>query len=279
VAPRDQDVRHLGQVGADVAALDVLAQPDGERVVVAVGGPRTEHVAERHIFPVAVGHLDADRALARDRADDPHVGRLDRVGDVAGQLGDPLDLDARPELDLVARDGRAAGEPGDRGVHVELVEHAGQGGDHLVVGLAPGARCLTGREHVGGWQLVGRIGERQLLHAFLRRRRRVRGRRLPAGRAVRRPRQGDRVVRDLAIEVVVKRPGRDRPGLDAIHRGGDPPARAGAAARRGDRLVLFVIAGFVQFVAGNEGAGTPTHRDVPQLGEPLRDPVDRRRGG
>src|SRR2546430_8653585 len=52
-------------------------------------------------LPVGVGDLHADRALARDRGDDPYVGRLDRVRDVAGELGDPLDLDARPDLDLV----------------------------------------------------------------------------------------------------------------------------------------------------------------------------------
>ena len=37
--------------------------------------------------------------------------------------GDPLDLDAGAELDLVAGHGRAAAEPGDLGVDLELVEH------------------------------------------------------------------------------------------------------------------------------------------------------------
>ena len=130
----DQQVRHLGQVGDDEAALDVLAERDQHRVVVALRHRRAQHVAEHHDLGVGVRDLDADRGLARDRAEDPDVGALDRVGDVAGQVGDPLDLDARAELDLVAGDGRAAAEAGDRAVDVELGEHLLQRGDHLVVG-------------------------------------------------------------------------------------------------------------------------------------------------
>ena len=52
--------------------------------------------------------------------DDPDVGALHGVGDVAQQRLDPLDLDRRAELDLVAGDRRAAGEAGDGGVDLEL---------------------------------------------------------------------------------------------------------------------------------------------------------------
>ena len=159
----DQDVRHLREVRDDVPALDVLAERDGQRVVVGAGHPRPQHVAEGDVLPVDVRHLDADRALARDRADDPHVRRLHRVGDVARQLGDPLDLDAVAELDLVAGDRRATGESGDRGVDVELVEHAGQRGDHVVVGLAACLRRLADAEHVRRRQLVVAVGQHELL--------------------------------------------------------------------------------------------------------------------
>ena len=125
----------MRQVGDDEAALDVLAERDQHRVVVALRDRRAQHVAEHHDLRVGVRDLDADRALARDRAEDAHLGALHRVGDVAGQVGDPLDLDARAELDLVAGDGRAAVEAGDRAVDVELGEHLLQRGDHLVVGL------------------------------------------------------------------------------------------------------------------------------------------------
>jgi hypothetical protein len=60
------------------------------------------HVAEADLLAVGVGDLDADRGLAGDRAQDAHVGRGTAYGDVLGQRGDPLDLDAGTELDLVA---------------------------------------------------------------------------------------------------------------------------------------------------------------------------------
>ena len=66
-------------------------------------------------------------------ADLPGIGtrirtsaRGHRIGDVLGQRGDPLDLDRRAELDLVPRHRRAAGEAGDLGVDLELVEHRRQ---------------------------------------------------------------------------------------------------------------------------------------------------------
>ena len=61
------------------------------------------------------GHLDADRRAAGDRREDAHVGRRHRVGDVLVEAGDPGDLDAGAELELVAGDRRADGhadEPG-----------------------------------------------------------------------------------------------------------------------------------------------------------------------
>ena len=73
-------------------------------------GRRAEHVAERDDLAVGVGDLDADRALAGDRGEDAHLVRGDGVGDVVGERGDALDLDAVADLDLVLRDGRAARE-------------------------------------------------------------------------------------------------------------------------------------------------------------------------
>ena len=112
----DQQVRHLREVGDHEAALDVLAEPDDHRVVVGAGGGGAQHVAEGDDLLVDVGDLDADRRLAGDRAEDPHVGGGDGVGDVLGERGDLLDLDRRAELDLVAGDRRAAGVAGDLGV-------------------------------------------------------------------------------------------------------------------------------------------------------------------
>ena len=149
----DEQVRHLGEVGDDVAALDVLADAHDHRVLVAAGRLAAQHVAEADLLAVGVGDLDADRATCPGSAtEDAHVGRGDGVRDVLGQRGDPLDLDARAELDLVAGDRRAAGEAGDLGVDLELVEDLGERLDDPVVGRAarlvrasPGSRsALSG---------------------------------------------------------------------------------------------------------------------------------------
>ena len=60
------------------------------------------------------GHLDADRRSTRDGRQDAHVDGGHRVGDVLLQAGDPGDLDAGPELELVAGDRRADGHPEQR---------------------------------------------------------------------------------------------------------------------------------------------------------------------
>ena len=117
----DQQVRHLGEVGRDDLALDVLAEPDDQRVVVAAGGRVGQHVGQPHHLAVGVGHLDADGRLAGDRREHPDALGGDGVGDVLLQRGDLLDLHAGAEFDLVARDGRPAGAAGDGGVDLELV--------------------------------------------------------------------------------------------------------------------------------------------------------------
>ena len=90
---RDEDVRHLGQVGADRLAGDVLAEPDRERRPAL--GPRAEDVAEVDDAAVAVGDLDADGLLAGDRGEDADLGGGQRVGEVVLELGD-LATSSRP---------------------------------------------------------------------------------------------------------------------------------------------------------------------------------------
>ena len=108
-----QHVRCLGEVGDDVAAFDVLADADDERVLVAAGSCGAQDVTEGHVFTVGVGDLDADGALAGDRREDTHVGGGHGVGDVLRQVGELVNLDAGAEDDLVAGDCRASGESGD----------------------------------------------------------------------------------------------------------------------------------------------------------------------
>ena len=88
-----EQVRHLGQVGADRAARHVLAEPHGERR--PVRRRLLEDVAEVDDPPARVRHLDADGLLAGDRREDADVRRGQRVGEVVLELGDLGDLDAR----------------------------------------------------------------------------------------------------------------------------------------------------------------------------------------
>ncbi len=64
----------------DVAALDVLADADDERVLVAASAKGTQDVAEGHVF--AIGAVIRCRyAFAGDRREDANVGGGHRVGD------------------------------------------------------------------------------------------------------------------------------------------------------------------------------------------------------
>ena len=116
-------------------AFDVLAQGDEHGVLIALCDRRPEHVAEHDDLGVDIRDLDAHGALARDRADDADVGALHRVGDVAGELSDALDLDSSPQRHLVASHGGTATEAGDRTVDCELGEHLLKRRDDLVVRL------------------------------------------------------------------------------------------------------------------------------------------------
>ena len=163
----DEQVGHLREVGDDVAALDVLADAHDHRVGVLVCDLAAQDVAEADLLAVGVGDLDADRGLAGDRREDPHVGARDGVRDVLRERRDALDLDAGAELDLVAGDGRAAREAGDLGVDRELVEDAGEGLHDAVVDDR--ARLVRGprlEDRLIGQRVGDVAGERELLDAL-----------------------------------------------------------------------------------------------------------------
>ena len=158
---RHQQVRHLGQVGGDEMALHVLADAGehGVRVIHRLVG--AQHVAEVDDLAVIVRDFDADRRFSGDRREDAHIGAGHRVGDVALQVRDLLDLDARAELDLVLGDGRAAQEADDFRVDVELLERGGQRADHAVIGRRAHGMRLAVRQHVQVGQLVRGVRRRK----------------------------------------------------------------------------------------------------------------------
>ncbi len=152
---RHQQVRHLGQVRRDEIALDVLAQADDQRVMVAPGLRCRQHVGQPHHLAVGVGHLDAHRRLAGDRGQHAHALSGDGIGDVAVQCGDLLDLHSRAEFDFVARDRGAAGAARDRRVDLELVEHRGDGVGHVLIGRTVALRRIACDEQVERRQAIG----------------------------------------------------------------------------------------------------------------------------
>ena len=115
-------------------AVDVAADGHLERV----GGPRAsargEDVAQRDELAVDVRDLDADGLAARDRRQDAHVGRRHRVGDVLVQARDAGDLHARPELELVAGDGRADDHADEAGLDAVLRPAPARGRGRLLDG-------------------------------------------------------------------------------------------------------------------------------------------------
>jgi len=145
----DQQMRHLRDVSDDVAALDVLAQTHGQRVMIVACLLAAQDVAQRDDLLVPVGDLDADGRASRDRAEDAHIGGTDRVGDVLGQAGDLLHLDAVADLDLVAGHRRATGVAGHPRVDVELGEDIAQPSDDGIGRLGASLRDRAGLQHAG----------------------------------------------------------------------------------------------------------------------------------
>jgi hypothetical protein len=218
----DEQVGHLREVGDDVAALDVLADAHHHRVLAGARHLAAQHVAEADLLAVGVRDLDADRGLAGDRAEDAHVGRGDGIRDVLGEGGDPLDLDAGAELDLVAGDRRATAEAGDLGVDLELVEHRRQRLDDGVVGCAACLVRAAGLEERVVGQGVGDVaGEGELLH--------------PLGQRCRRRRLEGDLLHDRGARGCRGRGRRGRPGrAGGGGRCGRGPALPGAQALAGD---------------------------------------------
>ena len=181
-----------------------------------------------------------------------------------------------PELHLVAGDGRAAGEAGDRGVDVELLEDAGQ--------RAPMISSLAWLRVFGGAPRPSRFGRRQRVVAGQRGDRQLLG---PGGRAASAPAApaaacglagtfgtATRVVHDQ----VVVGPGSRR--LVERPRSASEPCRRRAGPRGlAGRLVVGVAsAASSSSSAQRRPVGRPAEQHVEQQQEPLRDLVDRRRG-
>ena len=177
--------RHLGRVGHDGTALDVLAQRHHHRVMVRRRHLRAQHVTQADNFPVGI------RGISTPMADLPGIGDRIRTSALftaprcsSISSGDPLHLHRRAKLDLVPGHRRPPGEAGHLGVYLKLIQHHRQRLDHRVIGPRPGLRRRTWRrqgEQAAASAGVAGCGLGQLL-GLLRRRSALR----PGGRPGRR---------------------------------------------------------------------------------------------
>ncbi len=156
----DEQVGHLGEVGDDESALDILAEANSHGVDALGRGPRAQNVSQRHDLAVLVGDFDADRTLPRDRRQDRHLVARDRVTDVLGEGSDPLNFDAGRKFDLIARDRGSATQAGDLGIHLELIEYLGESCDDLFVCRASCLWRRTRSQDGCRWQSVRSAGAR-----------------------------------------------------------------------------------------------------------------------
>ena len=118
----DEHMRQLGDVADDAVAADVLA--DGKRELglrIAERG-RVDDIAQANGADDLVRHLDADgRDLVRDRRD-AHILHTERERKVAGEVRDLVELHARLELEIVARDRGAARHVADGRIDAEAAQ-------------------------------------------------------------------------------------------------------------------------------------------------------------
>ena len=131
----DEDVGHLRQVGINRTPADVLPEEDGQRA--GICGHLPEDVAERDEVTSLVRYLYANCLLARDRSQDPDVGRGQGVSEVVLEVADLVHLHPGRQPELIAGDVRAGNCPDEGGFDSEVAEGLEQS---LTGGPAGGAR-------------------------------------------------------------------------------------------------------------------------------------------
>ena len=161
--PGDQQVRHLGQVGDDEAALDVLAERPRSSGVGRCS-PLDRSTSPRNTISVSALGISTPTAVL------PGIGLRIRA---SAPTAPSKRCCATPRifstltpvpLDLVTGDGRASGVAGDLRVDAELVEHLGQLLHDGIAGLRPRQVRRAGLEGVAVRQRVGDVaGQRELL--------------------------------------------------------------------------------------------------------------------
>jgi len=118
----DEKVGQVSEIIDQGGAVDVLAEGDGK--MGAGAGPLAglQQIAEQHLDFGGVGDLDGHGVPARDGGEDVDALRLHGAGQVALQIDDALHADAGSGVELVAGDGRTAGDIARADLDVEMGE-------------------------------------------------------------------------------------------------------------------------------------------------------------
>ena len=146
-------MRHGVEVGADDAAVDVLAEGQGELRLRAEEFLRLDYLAQPDGFALVIGHLDADGGLAGHALDEDALGAQGEA-EIVAEVGDAAVLDARFRLELEGGDHGAGIDLHDLAANVELAaflrQHLRQ---NFEFGFVDGAGFVGTMEQRGGRQL------------------------------------------------------------------------------------------------------------------------------
>ena len=124
---RDEQMRHLRDVGDDGLARDVLTDTERELRLRPLELGTAEHIPEINGRTVLVRHLDADRRLARNRCLDTDIRRSETHLDIVCERHDLRHLHTDLRLQLIARDGRTDGDIRNRDIDAEALQRLLEG--------------------------------------------------------------------------------------------------------------------------------------------------------
>ena len=99
----DEQVRHLGQIGDDRTALEILAERDRQRRANVLELARLDQLAECHYLGGRIRDFDTNRAPPRNRRDDADALRAHRQRQVVGEIRDLADFDSGGGCDFELR--------------------------------------------------------------------------------------------------------------------------------------------------------------------------------
>ena len=118
-------MRHFGKVGINVAAADVFAEDDVERVFGFAEGRVFQKVFEPDGFTVFVRHFNAD-GIGTGNDGNTHRNRRHRAGNVVGEADDAGSFGARSRFEFVEGNDRSGADFDNFAVDAEFLQNVFQ---------------------------------------------------------------------------------------------------------------------------------------------------------